>query len=75
MSLRPLSRPRTPRSRGRGRQHEALGVPHDDVGDESLAVQQHSHLAVQVLGDFRQLPGQLRGQEFRRRHPAAVQPF
>ncbi|OGR05026.1 MAG: hypothetical protein A3K23_04955 [Desulfobacca sp. RBG_16_58_9] len=60
---------------GQGRDQQALGVPHQDVGDESLAVQQNPHLPVQVLGDLRQLPGQFRGQEFRGRHPAAVQPL
>ena len=60
---------------GQRRNHQAFGVPHDDVGDEALAVQHDPHLTVQVPGDLRQLPGQLRGQEFPGRHPAAVQPF
>ena len=54
---------------GQRRNHQALGVPHEDVGDQALAVQQHPHLAVQVLGDFGQLPGQLRGQQICRRAP------
>ena len=48
---------------GQGRNHQALGVAHQDVGHQALAVQEHPHLAVQVPGDFGQLPGQFGGEQ------------
>ena len=58
---------------GQGGNDQALGVPHDDVGHRALAVHQDPDLAVQLGGNFRQLPGQLRGKQVGRRHLAAVQ--
>ena len=55
--------------------HQALGVPHQDVGDQALAVQEHPHLAVQVLGNFGELPGQFRGKQTGGGNLAAVEPL
>jgi hypothetical protein len=58
---------------GQGRNHQALGVTHDDVGHRALAVHQDPDLAAQLTRNFRQLPRQLRGKQLRRRYLAAVQ--
>ncbi len=60
---------------GQRRNDQSPGVAHQDVGDQPLAVQEHPHLAVQVLGEFRQLPGQFRGEQLGGRHLAAVEPL
>ncbi len=54
---------------------QPLGVAHQDVGDQPLAVQEHPHLPVQVLREFRQLPGQFRGEQLAGGDLAAVEPL
>jgi len=60
---------------GELRNEEALGISHDDVGDRAGPIHQDSYLAVYFPGDFGQLPGQLRGDQFTRRYLAAVEPL
>ena len=52
---------------------QSLGVPHDDVGDHPGPIHQDPHLAAQFPGDFGQLAGQLRGDQFTGGHLAAVE--
>ena len=54
---------------------QPLGVAHQDVSDQPLPVQEHPHLPVQVLREFRQLPGQLQGEQLGGRYLAAVEPL
>ena len=54
---------------------EPPGVPHDNVGYHAGPVHQDPHLTVHFPGNFGQLPGQLRGDQFPGRHLAAVEPF
>ncbi len=60
---------------GQRRDHQALGVAHQDVGYYPLAVQQDTNLAVQVQADFGQLPGQFGGEQAGGRHLAAIKPL
>jgi hypothetical protein len=52
---------------------EALGVPHDDVGDNPGPVHQDPHLAAHLPGNFGKLAGQFRGDQFPGGHLAAVE--
>ena len=52
---------------------QTLGVPHDDVGHHPGPVHQDPYLAVHFPGDFGELAGQLRGDQFMGGHLAAVE--
>ena len=51
---------------------QAVGVAHDDVADGPLAAEQHADLAVELAGDFGEVPGELGGDHLTGVDPAAV---